>query len=708
MPDSVLIRFAIVLLVLTALSCAQTTPGTGTPEVVNNEPAVKGGSVSLDWSTVVGANYAHKAGCESTIMQYLRLDGAGLPVPPDATSGANNLNCRWDVFAWNSFAALNWAVNTAVGKRGLPSSSETFLNNANAGAEVVWESFKEKRELFQDDPSTHWNDIQNGQEVKRFMKPGNLWNRFGGYCSADDKARAGTAASGPFAADKFHNQLDETAEVQSQALESLDDLCKGKTITGHMNNQPQCGINNQSVVGPRVWLGKATGDRPLYYEVKVNYDFFDYVMHPPRDMALPTADATLVTDEVAATNAMLNTIRLPWRSAAPPPNNSSNQHAVLNYGNDGCVPASGNPEDGVNGGSVPCRTGAVHMKAAWLKLTNAEIALDPPRYHTTTALYYQTPSTDKTCIAVDTFGLVGLHAIQRVKTEKSATKPANPGGVFVFATWEHRSILDHSYAHPQGFQYVNLLTNPLFGSTKAGAPFPALADALEVTRMVPTNGDPSAQTTCGLSAEQTCQVNNAVIAKLHTAGSVWANYRLVGTQFAPNDCLFVEGSAEAAQLATCRYDSLKGYGQPHFLANAVIETNQGLQHFLGLPPPQPRLQPYKWCKSSSANNSYCDNQGLREIGPNEKLVDTEFAFDRGAHNYDLQWQRHEHGWLPGLPWNRTAEWVFIQLRTTRWCGWRQSRHRKGRGHTRNVHRPIGPGTIAVDQRHRKIPSHHRT
>jgi hypothetical protein len=625
------------LIVLVSLSLAS-----GQPEVVETP----GASSAPDWSKVVGASYPYRADCKETIEQYLTLDQPGLPVPPDAASGAgappsspDNLKCYWDVFAWNTFAALNWPGNTALGKRGLPSASTTFLRNKDNTAEVVWEAFKEKRELFQENPSTHWNDIEHGKEVKRFKKPANVWSRYGGYCSPADQRSAGTASSGPFAADKFHNQLDETAEVQSQALEPRSELCQGYS-------ESDCQVTNESVVGPRVWMGDATTGRPLYYEVKVNYDFFDYVMHPPQGMALPSSTSTLVDDEVAATYAMLNLIRLPWRSAAPVSPGYNNQKAVFNYGSAGsCKPFDGTPESGVANASVPCRTGAVHMKTAWVKLTEAEIAESPPRYHTTTALYYETPpppDNKSACIAVDTFGLVGLHAIQRVMVDKpgkpgkpgTPDTPSNPGGAFVFATWEHRSILDPSYAHPQKFEYVNLLTNPLFGSTKAGDPYPTRANALTVSRMVPTNGDPAAETTCGLSAQQTCQVNEAALAKLTAAGSVWANYRLVGTQFAPYDCKFTEGDAasEAKRLAQCRYDTLFKLGQPHFLANVVIETNQGLQHFLGLPPEQPRLQPQNWCARSSSNKNYCDNRGTRLVGPNTKFSSGHFIFDRGANN----------------------------------------------------------------------------
>lgn len=609
-------RYFVVLVAVSLASCQLVRLSVKDP--------IPAASSAPNWPTVVGANYPYRSACQATIARYLALDHPGLPVPPDVTTGADNLKCYWDVFSWNTFAALNWPGNTALGKRGLPRVDATFLGNKDNAAEVVWEAFKEKRELFQDKPSPQWNDIQNGQEVKSFKKPANLWTQYGGYCSAADQSRAATASSGPFAANKFHNQLDETAEVQSQALEPLSQLCQGYNGQG----QPPCQVTNQSVVGPRVWMGDATTGRPLYYEVKVNYDFFDYVMHPPQNMALPSPASNLVDDEVAATNAMLNLIRLPWRSAAPAPSGYNNQKAVFNYPT-GCGPFSGTPESGVPNAFVPCRTGAVHMKAAWVKLTEAEIKESPPRYHTTTALYYETPATapKNVCIAVDTFGLVGLHAIQRVMVETANESVSNPGGAFLFATWEHRSILDPSYAHPQKFEYVNLLTNPLFGSTQAGDPYPMPAHALTVSRMVPTNGDPAAATTCGLSAQQTCQVNEAAIARLTAAGSVWANYRLVGTQFAPNDCVFTGGASEAQQLAQCRYNTLSKLGQPHFLANAVIETNQGLQHFLGLPPEQPRLQPQNWCTPSSINGNYCDNRGTRLIGPNAMS-----GFARGAHN----------------------------------------------------------------------------
>ena len=69
-------------------------------------------------------------------------------------------------------------------------------------------------------------------------------------------------------------------------------------------------------------------------------------------------------------------------------------------------------------------------------------------------------------------------------------------------------------------------------------------------------------------------------------GSVWKNYQLVGTQFIAIDVT----SASILQAAgkTPRYpvtqNDPQGIGLPVFLANLVIETNQGLQLFQGQPP----------------------------------------------------------------------------------------------------------------------------
>jgi hypothetical protein len=45
----------------------------------------------------------------------LTLDSPALPNP---LAAADNLACAWDIFAWNSFAALNWPADPD--RRGFP------------------------------------------------------------------------------------------------------------------------------------------------------------------------------------------------------------------------------------------------------------------------------------------------------------------------------------------------------------------------------------------------------------------------------------------------------------------------------------------------------------------------------------------------------------------------------------------------------------
>src|SRR4051812_39508053 len=64
------------------------------------------------------------------------------------------------------------------------------------------------------------------------------------------------------------NALDETVEVQSQALEpKLPDGTPNPVI----NKIPPA-------VTPRVWRGPPSAKNPIVYEVKLNYDYFNYVV----------------------------------------------------------------------------------------------------------------------------------------------------------------------------------------------------------------------------------------------------------------------------------------------------------------------------------------------------------------------------------------------------------------------------------------------
>ena len=79
--------------------------------------------------------------------------------PPNTfpTGGLNGLanGHAWDAWAWSSFAALNWpALKVPPSKiypsgyvRGIPDKNKSFAT-ARSQDVAVWETFKEKRELF--------------------------------------------------------------------------------------------------------------------------------------------------------------------------------------------------------------------------------------------------------------------------------------------------------------------------------------------------------------------------------------------------------------------------------------------------------------------------------------------------------------------------------------------------------------------------------
>jgi len=223
--------------------------------------------------------------------------------------------------------------------------------------------------------------------------------------------------------------------------------------------------------------------------------------------------------------------------------------------------------------------GAIHTKSGWIELGKKDA---PSKYHTTEAIFYEEAPNEpgKICKAVGLFGMVGLHIIQRVHQPfaPGVKSGSTLGGTFVFATWEHREIIDAKGG--SDYTYVNY---ELSGDSDQLTPFPTLANALSVSRMlIPPTPAPKKPMGCTLSQGQTCVANTYAAKKLK--GSVWENYHLIGTQFKAVD------SQSASQAI----------GQPYFLANLAIETNQGLQQFMGLPPDQPRVQPPQWSSSSNS------------------------------------------------------------------------------------------------------------
>lgn len=496
---------------------------------------------------------------------------AGAPLATTQQAGPT-----FDAWAWESFAAYNWPAKVDSSQpsgyvRGVPdvtTPGASFLS-ATGGQVAVWETFKEKREVFN-------NDVQNGQWQQITYSTEQSVGTPGGVpaCAPPDQTKfdalptgrkrilhasklAPAIATGP-------NQLDETAEVASPAQESQNALCAG--YTGSALNTCQSAFtvppsppgadgstafsptisNPRPAVGPRVI---DTASNLIYYEVRVNYDYFNYVLTKGLNFANPVPARTPPINPPYSPP-----YNLPWRTSAqntpinnpgPPIKPAMNRGpSTLNYD------AGTTADSYVSAPTTPPAVGSVQVKSAWKILTGSDT---PANYHTTDAVFFNTTASGTPCFSVTTFGLIGLHIIQRVHMGDKNAPYADPiGGTFIFATWEHNTI-----ANGGGYSYVSFLTK---GGMEQSNPVPypnyPTVPAIPITRQQPY---PLASTQ-GVTEKVYHQLG---------ASSVWRNYRLIGTQFYPN----VDATT-----------SPQNFNQPYYLANLVVETNNGLQNFQGLPP----------------------------------------------------------------------------------------------------------------------------
>jgi hypothetical protein len=571
------------------------------------------------------------------------------PVFPNTTP---TMQPKWDYFAWNSFIAANWpALDPASNsnQRGFPDLTKNFAT-AQPGDLLVWETFKEKRELFQ----PFYDSPTNTYTEQSAVDPG-PWNQAVMYGPLDKSTQkpydfpACTSSKtqvsqaqlrtvrrlpqlGKLAMDgngsTASDSLDETVEVASEALESPGDLCKGYTTNpcGPPGTPPDCSCIQGHMVGPRVWKGSPTqaNPQPVYYEVKLNYDYYNYV-----------ESNGYWKDSIAQTTAQNGQLTLPYRTSAkqgpsatvpshPASSRSSSPSpvAVTGYSVNGCVKI----DRTVNSTSkvTPCLAGSIQVKAAWIPLTHGE---DKTKYHTATAAVYRTqqdPDPKKPpfiCLDYDstvTYGLVGIHIIQRIHQGYYGGNASPVGGTYIFATWEH---VDNDKAHfhyadylpPQVAKNINPPNTPPT-SPPAGF-YPTESNALPVSRKFQILPDTQAVNETAWKAIKKINPN-----------SVWLNYRLIGTQFMPIN-LPTEKPAVPPFPTTLPPSDPTNIHQPTYLANLVIETNNDLQLFRGLPPsvkPISRFPPI----SGNSTTSYARDQANLAFGP--KGGQTPQAFNMGG------------------------------------------------------------------------------
>jgi hypothetical protein len=476
------------------------------------------------------------------------------PAPPDTIAVAQP---DWDYFAWNSFVALNWPALEVVPNRyrGVPDLAKRFATAANSDL-AVWETFKEKREIFNHPQTagqlTWYSPVDYGT-----LRKGTVSLK--GTRVLHQNAGASTPPNG----------LDETVEVQSQSLEAF--YPDGKTVNPLQKAIPP-------VVTPRVWRGQPTAQNPIVYEVKLNFDYFNYVVTQGLNV-----DNSNPNNPVA-TAAMAGNIRLPTRTSSQ--SNSGPNPAVLNYRAGDAVSAFqviNNIYRGTQQPPVPPppAQGSIQVKAAWIKLggPNARPA-DFPTWHTALAQNYISDASGNPIPSVPTlFGLVGMHIIQRIHTTSSnSILDANsPGGTFIYATWEHDSIFNSPVAglpnqpKPTYFYSNFFAGEAVIGKLKKGF-YPELTQpAYPVVRQYPV-------------LDNTKKVTAAFHAAIRAQNprSHWLNYHLVGTQFTAVD-LRSPVISNPSRFPQTPNDPT-GIGQPVFMANLAIETNLGLQFFKGQPP----------------------------------------------------------------------------------------------------------------------------
>ena len=568
---------------------------------------------------VAGCPHAPEPGTTVAIPQPCRYfvgsPDFNCPAPPETFSTASlsgpSLGQAWDGWAWSSFAALNWPALASSDSaayptgfvRGVPDTGQKFTR-AQSTDVTVWETFKEKRELFnQLATASSWQQVTFDPEYAPDRSGGKIQ-----MCSGADPLRMEKA--------KHHLRVfarlskspsvggastgDETAEVASPAQESTNDLCAGLTdktnptlsTCQNILYQPPAqgqfsvpysatGPNGRNPVGPRVFKGAPAQDHFLYYEVKLNYDYFAYLA------------ANGLNDYPTATKAGANNqIRLPFRTSASAGPSGANSASILGYASAKTAACYFNQlancnlpnQSGISAAKLP-GLGSIQLKAAWVPAS--QLDGDPSTYHLTDAVYFKDApgKPNNICYDVQTFGLVGLHIIQRVHAGNAGQGTGEPpGGTYIFATWEHQSV-----ANGAGYSYVNYSKF----ATTTDMPFPNTASGIQVARLKP------------YPLPGTSTVNAKAQALL--SNSVWKNYRLIGTQFLAMDL------GKTAQSAAAAEQQSTAIGQPIYLANLLIETNRGLQQFQGQPPgqtPNPHFagngvpKNYQFFSAGAPNMSY--------------------------------------------------------------------------------------------------------
>lgn len=201
----------------------QETTGRNT-DVISGTPVSQTNSIVVPTSKCTGDGPVCGAFCDKPTIS------SQLPGPNPCAFGQKSFNC----YAWRCFMALNWAADPNA--PGTPDTSKTATDFGTPGdySPVVWETFKDVKEVFQDHPPAPWG--VGNQDAKHCNVPG------------------------------------------CEGLRSVGNLSKGTphTVTKLQDKQHNIPEPDGLVQATGQWLTDVDGNL-IWYELKMNRDEFEFI-----------------------------------------------------------------------------------------------------------------------------------------------------------------------------------------------------------------------------------------------------------------------------------------------------------------------------------------------------------------------------------------------------------------------------------------------
>jgi hypothetical protein len=457
-------------------------------------------------------------------------------VPKDECQGAfANSPENAAIFAWEAFIALNWAA--LAGTRDTADPTKIFGPNVSP---VVWETMRAKVEIY----------------------PGNGNQKTGPHGAKIAQQPPFNATNPP---DFGYNDTPDYIYSPNNVGTSDGRIaaCTGQTVPGQpswipLDETTQIQINQTfaGVLPATDPTGNNSAPQLIRYMVKANRALYDYIVANQFWYKGPPLTTAMTNFQTALAQGQTKDPAPPFVQFSPPI-------------------------------SDPGASNTVELKAAWRPLTSGEKASN--RFHTAMVRYYEIGVGNHPCYREDTWGLVGLHVIQKT--------PSAPW--LIWATFEQAdNILDQNGNRVEDAD-GNIVSmqpgttpttpalqsnpkdpNPTVTFVDPNAPYCTSPGGRLFFRENPTNsGLPSAGNICvnqrwHAIPPQIVKINALAHAAIKTylgangmSDSPWLYYKLVNVQPVPFDKSQIgQGGEDAAT---------------YYTANVVIETDYTLGVYSG-------------------------------------------------------------------------------------------------------------------------------